>query len=124
MIQMTNAELVAANRALNELAQERLPVAGALRVRQVLRAVKAHLEDVDAVIAQVVDLHALRDDDGNVQQPAPGMVALSGDGQREYAELMGQPAEFERGVRVADLGAIEVKPATLLALGALLEEDE
>lgn len=124
MIVMSNVELVAANSALNELAQERLPVAGALRVRQVLRAVKAHLEDVDAVIAQIVERHALRDDDGNVQQPSPGMVLLADEGQAEYAELMGQPAEFERGVRVADLGKIDVKPSVLVELGTLLEEGE
>lgn len=124
MIVMNNGELVAANRALNDLAQERLPVAGALRVRQVLRAMKAHLEDVDAVIAQIVERHALRDDDGNVQQPSPGMVSLTEDGQREYVELMGQPAEFERGVRVADLGKIDVKPSLLVDLGALFEESE
>lgn len=124
MIATTNGELVAANRALNELAQERLPVAGALRVRQVLRAVKAHLEDVDAVIAQIVERHAVHGDDGQIVQPSPGMVALTEEGQAEYIELMRQPAEFERGVRVTDLGAIEVKPSVLVELGALLEESE
>ena len=94
------------------------------KIHEELKNADIPFETIDAVIAQIVERHALRDDDGNVQQPSPGMVSLTEDGQREYVELMGQPAEFERGVRVADLGAIEVKPSVLVELGALLEESE
>lgn len=121
---VSNGELVTANRALNELAEERLPVAGALRVRRLLREVRAHLEDVDAVIAQIVDRHGVRGEDGEIEQPSPGMVLLSDEGQAEYAALLAQEAEIEHGLRVSDLGSIDVKAATLLALGSLLEESE
>lgn len=126
MIVMNNGELVAANRALNELAEERLPVAGALRVRRLLREVQAHLDDVEAVRKELLRRHGEVGEDGQLALDASGNATFEGDALvaflSEYEELMAQTAEYERGLTVADLGQIEVKPAVLVGLGALLEE--
>jgi len=123
---MTNAELIAASRSLQELAQERLPVAGALRVRRLMREVQAHLDDVEGVRKELLQRHAKKGEDGQLALDASGNATFEGDALTaflsEYEELMAQTMEFERGLAVADLGQIDVKPAVLMGLGALLEE--
>lgn len=128
MIELSNMDVQRAAEALRELSQERLPVAGALKVRKVIKAVQAHLDDIEAVRKDVLSRHARKDEKGELVLDERGNATFEGDGlegfQADYTELMMQTATFERGLTVADLGSITVRPATLVALGALLEEGE
>ena len=127
MIEMSNADVMSAGQALAELSQERLPVSGAVRVRKVVRAVQAHLDDVEAVRKELLNRYACKCEDGKLILDERENATFDGDGlerfQADYAELMAQTAEFERGLAVADLGSIEVRPAVLVGLGTLLEEE-
>ena len=127
MIEMTNGEVIQAAQALEELGRERLPVPGALRVRKVTRAVQAHLQDVEAVRMDLLKRHARTDEAGELV-PGEGGIATFEDGARErfiadWEALLAERVEFEYGVRVSDLGNIEVRPSVLVELGALLEEE-
>lgn len=128
MIEMTNGELMGAAKALEELGRERLPVAGALRVRKVTRAVQAHLQDVEAVRVDLLKRHARTDEAGELVL-GEGDIATFEDGARErfaadWEALLAETWQTEYGVRVSDLGNIEVRPSVLVGLGTLLEETE
>lgn len=127
MIRITNGELRQAAGALSELARARLPVVGALRLRKLIRAVDARLEDVEAVRMDLLKRHAELDESGAITWSEDGRARLSDEAEqafaREYEELMSQEAEFDRGIRPEDLGSIEVAPLTLLQLGSLLEDE-
>jgi len=127
MIQMTNVELLAAGQSLRELAAERLPIEGALRVRRVIREVQGPLDDTEAVRQELLRRHGKVGEDGRPVLDEQGNVKFDGDGlkrfQADYTELMAQTVEIEQVVRVADLGSIEIAPAVLMGLGALLEEE-
>lgn len=128
MIEMTNGELMGAAKALEELGRERLPVAGALRVRKVTRAVQAHLQDVEAVRVDLLKRHARTDEAGELVL-GEGGIATFEDGARErfaadWEALLAETWQTEYGVRVSDLGNIEVRPSVLVGLGTLLEETE
>lgn len=128
MIEMTNGEVMQAAQALEELGRERLPVPGALRVRKVTRAVQAHLADVEAVRMDLLKRHARTDEAGELVPSEGGIATFESDEARErftadWEELLAERVEFEYGVRVSDLGAIEVRPAVLVKLGPLLEEE-
>lgn len=126
-ITMRNSEALQALWALRELAELALPVAGALRVRQVMRALQALAEDVEAERMKLLKAHAIVDEKG---QPVPderGQAQFEDGKQADYtaahAELMEAPWQHEYGIRVSDLGTkVEVKPSLLVALGNLLEE--
>ena len=128
MIEMSNIDVQRAAEALRELSQERLPVAGALRARKVIRVVQAHLDDVEGVRKELLSRYACKDEHAQLVLDERGNATFDDDGlerfQADYLELMEQTVEFEHGLTVADLGSIEVRPATLVALGALLEEGE
>ena len=128
MIEAKYSDLIAASTALAELAQQRLPVVGALRVQKVIKAVQGHLDDAEVVRKQLLDRHARKDKHGELACDDQGNATFDDDGMErfrsDYVELMGQQVEIEHGIRVSDLGSIEIAPATLLALGALLEEGE
>lgn len=128
MIEMTNGEVLQAAQALEELGRERLPVPGAPRVRKVTRAVQAHLADVEAVRMDLLKRHARTDEAGELV-PGEGGIATFEDGAKErfiadWKALLAERVEFEYGIRVSDLGNIEVRPSVLVGLGALLEEGE
>ena len=127
-MQLTNTEAKEALGALHVLAGEKLPIAGALRIRKLMRALDAHLGDVDAELRKIVQEYALKDDVG---QPVPGeqpgsiklIPELLDEAQARLVELWAATWETEHGVRVADLGTIDVTPETLLRLGPLLEDE-
>ena len=129
MIEMTNGEVMQAAQALEELGRERLPVAGALRVRKVTRAVQAHLQDVEAVRVDLLKRNGETDAVGELLTGEDGQVLFrddeaQADFAREYEALMAETWQTEYGVRVSDLGNIEVRPSVLVGLGALLEDTE
>ena len=128
MIELSNMDVQRAAEALRELGQERLPVAGALKVRKLVKAVQAHLDDVEGVRKELLSRYACKDEHDQLVLDERGNATFEADGlqqfQADYLELMEQTVEFEHGLTVADLGSIEVRPATLVALGALLEEGE
>jgi len=128
VIEMTNGEVMQAAKALEELGRERLPVPGALRVRKVTRAVQAHLADVEAVRMDLLKRHARTDEAGELVLGEGGIATFEDGAQadfaREYEALMAETWQTEYGVRVSDLGSIEVRPSVLVGLGALLEDTE
>ena len=128
-----NAEIPAALEGLQELAQLKVPVAGALRIRKVLRALGEHWNDVLEVRNQLARECCLLDDKGEpVQETQPdGSVtspwrddAAREDFQQRWAELLAQEFTHSYGIEIAHLGKIEVTAATLLKLGDLLVEPE
>ena len=132
-ITIRNAEIPAALEGLQELAQLKVPVAGALRVRKVLRALSEHWNDALEVRNQLARECCLLDDKGEpVQETQPdGSVtspwrddAAREDFQQRWAELLAQEFTHSYGIEIAHLGEIEVTAATLLKLGDLLVEPE
>lgn len=123
---LTNAEARIAMMALTQLAQERLPVAGALRLRKVTRALAEHLTDVEAERLLLLERHARHSEDGKLLIEG-SQYQFASDADRQafneaFGELMALTWEHGWGIRVSDLGDIKVAPAVLLDLGPLLEE--
>lgn len=125
---LTNRDAIQAMQGLEALSRVRLPVAGALRVRKVTKALKAHLEDVEAVRMQLLEDFCKKDENGKLviadnryQFVSPKAEA---DFETQYGQLMTETWEHGYSVRISDLGSGEIEPAVLIALGDLLEEGE
>lgn len=128
---MNNVEAQQALQALTELARVKLPVSGALRVRKIIKALQAHMEDVEAVRIDIIGRYAKRDEDGHIiteNNQENGTVVFEDDDAKaeflgEYQKLMAETWETDLTIRVSDLGSGEIEPAVLIALGDLLEEE-
>ncbi len=123
---LTNAQVIEALGALRQLAQERVPVAGALRMRQVIRALQARFEDVEAERKKLLEQHADKDAKGDLLVKANAYQFADDEARQAfeagYRELMAAEWEHGYGIREKDLGSIEVSTAVLLQLGPLLED--
>lgn len=125
---MKNAEANVALHALQELAGLALPVAGAMKVRRIMRAVAAQAEDVEAERMKLIRAHAMRGDDDQVAPDEHGNAQFASDEDQDafmaaLSELMAATWEPEARLAAADLGErVEVRPAVLVALGELLED--
>ena len=130
---VTNAEVPAVLEALKELSQLKVPVAGALRIRKVTRALQEHWQDIIEVRNQLArECCKLGDDGEPVQEQQPdGSVAspwrddeARDEFNRRWMELMNETFEHAYGIEVAHLGNVEVTAETLLKLGEFLVEPE
>lgn len=130
---IANAEALTVLDGLNDLAQLKLPVAGALRIRKVTRALQEHWRDVLEVRAQLARECCVLGDDGEpVQEKQEDGSVVSpfrdddarDEFQQRWGELMAEEFSHPFGVEVAHLGNIEVTAATLLKLGEFLVEPE
>lgn len=111
-----------------------LPVAGSLRVFDVINAIKDPLASVEGVRGQLRDRHCVKDERGqlvleNVQPNGMGTLTFNSDGDRlsylaSDAELLASEVEVPVAVRASDLGTAMIKPETILALGPLFDRGE
>jgi hypothetical protein len=126
MVTLDNKNTFLCQRGLAALAKERLPIATALRVRRLLRATEARLQDVEAVRQGLLRQHAALDeagdplaDNGAVRFPSPQARAAF---EADYDELLAQTWECPETLAPKDLGEISVTPETLYLLGDLLDD--
>ncbi len=126
---ITNAELKAIGSALSTLVEERIPIVGALRIRKLVRALNEHYADVEAERMKLLKLYGTKREDGELELDEHGNVKFGTPENQQafeadFSALMNETWTCEHGVKASDLGSIEVKTATLLALGDLLEEEK
>ena len=122
---LTRPELVAMLRGTEEILQERLPVALALRLRQVARALLPHAKDAEELEREIVLRYAVKDAAGNPMPvldgegaPQPGMVQVT-DAAAAHRELR-ELAECTVQVEVEPISAAELEAAGLRVSGAAI----
>ena len=125
-IQMTHEDVVAANLALQQLAQMTLPIKTAMQVRRVLRVVQPVAADVQAERQKLIEQYAVKVA-GKPEVDDRGFVNF-GDQKEAYVaahrELMGLEAEIDAPLlHASTLELEEVQPALLVDLGDLLVDD-
>ena len=128
MVTLSNVQVVQALGALKQLAQERVPVVGALRMRKVIRTLQEQADDIEAERRKLLETHGQKKEDGTLDADEQGNVrfldqAAMESFAKEYEELMAATLETEYPIRVSDLGKIEVSTQTVMALGDLLVEE-
>lgn len=117
---------------LTQLSQRRLPVAGALRVRKVTRAVQEHWDDLQAIRMELIKQYCKKGEDG---QPVPtqsnGQVTFEFESEEarqafmtEWSELMQQEFTHPYGIEEAHLGNDDIEPNVLIGLDEFLVEAE
>lgn len=129
---LTHEELSAMLRGTEEILQEKLPVALALRLRQVVRTLQPHARDAEELEREIVVRYAVKDGTGNPAPvldgdgaPQPGLVRLTDPeaAHRELKELALCRVEVEvEPIPAGELEAadLRVSGAAILALGELL----
>jgi len=128
-----NSEIPGILEALNELAELEVPVAGALRIRKVIRALREHWQDVAAVQEQIAkeccqldekgELVRVQQEDGSVSSPFRDDEAREKYLQR-WRELMEEEFAHPWGIEVKHLGKNDVKASILIRLGEFLVDPE
>lgn len=126
MTTMQNNDVVVANLALQQLAQMRLPLATAMQVRRLLRAVRPVAADVQAEREKLIEQYAVMVA-GKPEVDERGLVNF-GDKKEAYVaahrELMALEAEIDAPLlHASTLELEEVQPALLVDLGDLLVDD-
>ena len=117
---------------LGRLAQLRLPVAGALRVRKVSRAVQEHWDDLQTVRGGLIEQYCKKDEKGKpipTQSGAQVTYEFEDDEAREafmaqWGELMAQEFSHPYGVEEAHLGKGDIEPSILIALNEFFVETD
>jgi hypothetical protein len=129
---LTHEELSAMLRGAQEILQEKLPVALALRLRQVVRTLQPHARDAEELEREIILRHAVKDDAGNPLPvrdaegaAQPGLVQLADPeaAHRELGELALCPVEVEvEPIAAGELEAagLHVCGTAILALGELI----
>ncbi|MDP9348040.1 MAG: hypothetical protein M3P24_02710, partial [Gemmatimonadota bacterium] len=129
---LTHQELSGMLRGAQEILQEKLPVALALKLRQVVRTLQPHARDAEELEREIVVRYAVKDEAGNPLPvldadgaPQPGLVRVIDPeaAHRELRELALCPVEVEvEPIPAGELEAagLHVSGAAILALGDLL----
>lgn len=134
MIEMTNAELLNAFPALQEMVGLPMPAVASLKVARIARAVEAAAQEIGQVRQQTIDRYTERDPAGN---PVP-VVDADGTELSEHIRLT-DPAAFNaemnalmaastfipvEPLRAEELGTeLQISPRSLLLLGSLVQLD-
>jgi len=131
-MQITIRDAQQATSALNAIAQRRMSFAAALRVRRLIKEIKAHLDDAEAERQKLIEQYAERDANGEMvrtnvsadgsqwQYKLTNMAAF----QASYNELLETEVEVSETITVADLESVgDIEPAVLIALGPLLVDE-
>lgn len=134
MVTITNGEVLSALTALNALLDKEVPIAGAMRIRRVSRALAEQVRDVQAERQRIIMRHAKLNEKGEPvaqmpESPEAGEPAWLDDAHRtqaitEVGELMALPFELSQGIELEHLGKIEISAMTALQLGAVLIDPE
>ena len=117
---------------LGRLAQLRLPVAGALRVRKVTRALQEHWDDLQAVRGRLIEQYCKKDEKGKpipTQNGAQVTYEFEDDAAREaftteWGELMAQEFSRPYGIEEGHLGKGDIEPSILISLDEFLVETD
>ena len=124
---MQNRDLNTLHQALSELADMSLPMATAMKVRRIVRALVPHLQDVEAERSKLVERHARKDAEGHVVTEN-GQWAFDSVEDREAFvaqanELMDLEWEPPERIATLELEGREVRARVLIGLGEVLEEE-
>ena len=127
-MEITYAELIGSIRALETLSKRRVPVAGALAVRRLMRQVQGHLADYHAVRKGLLDRHAEHDERGHIRQGDAGQALFADEAAQqafiaEQRALLAEKVMLDDWLTVDRLGTDPIEPEVLLALGSLLQEE-
>lgn len=131
MVTVKNADVVEMLTVLGELAREKLPVKGALKVRKIHRTLSQAWTDVEDVRKQLFDEYAEKDANGDLiieQGPSQGARTVKlKEGATEafnaaWDELMAHEIEVADVLTAADMGTAEIRPHILIGLGDLLTD--
>lgn len=134
MIEMTNAEVVSAFPALQEMVGRSMPAVASLKVARMARAVEGAAQEIEQVRRQTIDRYTERDSAGN----PVAVVDSEGNALPEHIRLT-DPAAFNAEMsalmaastsipvaplRVEELGSdFQISPRSLLLLGPLVCTD-
>ena len=126
MPQISNAQTIQASTALAALVKVKRPMLGALKMRQLARAMVPHLEDYEAERQKLLDTFAAREEDGR-RRLIGEEVQFADDAAKaafakEFAELLLATWECPLTLTVKDFGGLDVEAEYLIALGDLLED--
>ena len=130
-----NRELPDILAAMQDLARERLPIVGALRLRKMYRAAAAQWEDVVAVRDALLASYARCDDEGRALRTPQNEVLWKSpedaiEAQRRFDELMDTPWDHPMtldprvhlGYDPQNAGGARLTAAMLIGLGPFLED--
>jgi len=126
---ITNAELTnLVMPALMELANRKLPPAGALRIRRMVRELGNREKDLNAERIKLLTEYGLKGEDGKLRQDQRGAVVF-GEGSEEefsaaYAPFLAEQIESVATLTMAHLGDAEIEPSLLIGLCDLLDEGD
>jgi len=123
-IQLTTAEAQEAQGALLEMAQERVSVTTALKIKHLLRAVSQQINDANEVkqerLTAFLETHGLElDDKGSVKLET---TELQDEWTATLSEVMAATVEYDRWFEVDEMPATLVG-AIVVGLGPLLVEE-
>ena len=124
-MQVTTGDAINAVQALNQLANEKMPVKLAMQVRRVARGLAPIADDYNAERQKLISQYAEQNGDGPKTDERGYIVFKDPDGfSGAHRELLAVEHEVEAGLDVDALEAsgLEVAPSLLLALGPLLVE--
>lgn len=76
-VKMKNSQILEANAALAALMRPKRPMMGALKMRALARAIKAHLEDFEAERQKLLELHGDHDEDGKLKTDENSQVVFA-----------------------------------------------
>jgi len=125
-VTITNQQILLASQALAVLVKVKRPVLGALKMRQLARALQPHIEDYEAERQKLLDAHGDHDAEGK-RKLEDGQVLFADAAARAafdsaMADLLACTWECPVRLTVKDFGGLDVEPELLVALGELLEE--
>lgn len=116
-MKVTISQLVAADAALAELREAKLPAVTAMQVVLVINAIKTPMQAFqEAYNKLIADTGKPREDD-----PSRYDVTDITKYRSESQDLMAQEVDISLDKKIANLGSAELKPSTILALDWLID---
>lgn len=121
---LTNRQVLDLVPVLVELGRERLKPRAALAIQRLKRQIREHAADVEAVKQQIVEQHALKDDEGNVvMEGATIRFTDQAAATTAWNEVLAETVEVGHTVALSWLEDVLISPDALDALEPLLVED-
>lgn len=122
MVMIPNGQVPNIVLALQELVQMRVNVRTGMKIRKLARLVEQQVADVEAERLRLIELYALRDDEGSKIVKEDKTFDVEEEFFTKLDELLGLTFTAEP-LTVAEMEAVgEITPATLIGLGDLLVE--
>ncbi len=125
---MKNVDILTANPALAQLAQEKLPIGAGIKIRRLVRQMTQAEADILEERQALLEKHAKRDEAGEMIfiDDARTQVSVEPGFALDWQALLNLDADItiDRPLRPQDLDGIQVAPALLMALGDLLTDED